>query len=56
MDVKKDMNLRFDRRSEQMPVRAREVKYHPTSVSGFDVVLNFYGCMNKIFTNILNLH
>lgn len=32
-DVKKDMNLRFDRRSEQMPVRAKEVKYHPSSVS-----------------------
>ena len=32
-DVKKDMNLRFDRRSEQMPVRAKEVKYHPSSVN-----------------------
>ncbi|KAL7484133.1 hypothetical protein ACHAW6_009786 [Cyclotella cf. meneghiniana] len=32
-DHKKGMNLRFERRSEQMPVRAREVKYHPSSVN-----------------------
>lgn len=32
-DAKKEMNLRFDRRSEQMPPQAREVKYHPSSVS-----------------------
>jgi DNA topoisomerase-6 subunit B len=32
-DVKKEMNLRFDRRSEQMPAQAKEVKYHPSSVS-----------------------
>lgn len=32
-DAKKEMNLRFDRMSEQMPPQAREVKYHPSSVS-----------------------
>ncbi len=29
---KKGMNLRFDRRSEQMPAQAREAKHHPSSV------------------------
>lgn len=32
-DEKKGMNLRFERRSEQMPAQAREVKHHPSSVS-----------------------
>lgn len=32
MDEKKGMNLRFERRSEQMPAQAREVKHHPSSV------------------------
>ena len=56
MDTKKDMNLRFDRRSEQMPVRAREVKYHPTSVSCIEVVLlrvpSFFLITFSIFINL----
>ena len=32
-DEKKRMNLRFERRSEQMPAQAREVKHHPSSVN-----------------------
>eukprot|EP01082_Thalassiosira_pseudonana_P013595 g12148.t1 g12148 contig6:1316318-1318642(-) len=32
-DEKKGMNLRFERRSEQMPAQAREVKHHPSSVN-----------------------
>ena len=32
-DERKGMNLRFERRSEQMPAQAREVKSHPSSVS-----------------------
>jgi DNA topoisomerase-6 subunit B len=32
-DEKKGMNLRFERRSEQMPSQAREVKHHPSSVN-----------------------
>ena len=32
-DVTKDMVIRYDRRSEQMPPPAREVKHHPSSVS-----------------------
>lgn len=30
---KRDMTIRYDRRSEQMPPPAREVKHHPSSVS-----------------------
>lgn len=30
---KKDVTIRYDRRSEQMPPPAREVKHHPSSVS-----------------------
>jgi DNA topoisomerase VI B subunit len=32
-DQKKDMTIRYDRRSEQMPPPAREVKHHPSSVN-----------------------
>ncbi|KAL9187886.1 hypothetical protein ACHAXT_006264 [Thalassiosira profunda] len=32
-DEKKGMHLRFERRSEQMPAQAREVKHHPSSVN-----------------------
>ncbi|KAL7530252.1 hypothetical protein ACHAXR_003388, partial [Thalassiosira sp. AJA248-18] len=32
-DEKKGMNLRFERRSEQMPAQAKEVKHHPSSVN-----------------------
>jgi len=32
-DAKKDMAIRYDRRSEQMPPPAREVKHHPSSVN-----------------------
>mmetsp|Transcript_26030 Transcript_26030/g.55382 ORF Transcript_26030/g.55382 Transcript_26030/m.55382 type:complete len:708 (+) Transcript_26030:220-2343(+) len=32
-DEKKEMTLRFERRSEQMPAQAREVKHHPSSVN-----------------------
>jgi len=32
-DSKKDMTIRYDRRSEQMPPPAREVKHHPSSVN-----------------------
>jgi DNA topoisomerase-6 subunit B len=32
-DPKKDMTIRYDRRSEQMPPPAREVKHHPSSVN-----------------------
>ena len=32
-DEKKDMTIRYDRRSEQMPPPAREVKHHPSSVN-----------------------
>ena len=32
-DGRKDVNLRYDRRSEQMPPPAREVKHHPSSVN-----------------------
>ena len=32
-DPKKDMTIRYDRRSEQMPAPAREVKHHPSSVN-----------------------
>mmetsp|Transcript_38754 Transcript_38754/g.69858 ORF Transcript_38754/g.69858 Transcript_38754/m.69858 type:complete len:706 (-) Transcript_38754:102-2219(-) len=32
-DEKKGMNLRFERRSEQMPAQAREVKHHPNGVN-----------------------
>lgn len=32
-DVKKTMKLQFERRSEQMPAQAREVKHHPSSVN-----------------------
>ena len=31
-DGTKDMTIRYDRRSEQMPPPAREVKHHPSSV------------------------
>ena len=32
-DAKKEMTIRYDRRSEQMPAPAKEVKHHPSSVS-----------------------
>eukprot|EP00562_Extubocellulus_spinifer_P027737 CAMPEP_0178651402 /NCGR_PEP_ID=MMETSP0698-20121128/22089_1 /TAXON_ID=265572 /ORGANISM="Extubocellulus spinifer, Strain CCMP396" /LENGTH=734 /DNA_ID=CAMNT_0020293023 /DNA_START=70 /DNA_END=2274 /DNA_ORIENTATION=- len=32
-DPKKDMSIRYGRRSEQMPPPAREVKHHPSSVN-----------------------
>jgi len=32
-DEKKAFHLQFDRRSEQMPAQAREVKHHPSSVN-----------------------
>lgn len=32
-DAKKDMVIRYDPRSEQMPAPAREVKHHPSSVN-----------------------
>jgi DNA topoisomerase-6 subunit B len=32
-DEKRDMNIRYDRRSEQMPPPAKEVKHHPSSVN-----------------------
>jgi DNA topoisomerase VI subunit B len=32
-DAKKEMTIRYDRRSEQMPSPAKEVKHHPSSVS-----------------------
>lgn len=32
-DCKKDVTIRYDRRSEQMPSPAREVNHHPSSVS-----------------------
>lgn len=32
-DAKREMSIRYDRRSEQMPPPAREVKHHPSSVS-----------------------
>jgi DNA topoisomerase VI subunit B len=32
-DSKRDMAIRYDRRSEQMPPAAREVKHHPASVN-----------------------
>lgn len=32
-DEKKNMQIRYDRRSEQMPPPAREVKHHPSSVN-----------------------
>lgn len=32
-DPKRDMAIRYDRRSEQMPPAAREVKHHPASVN-----------------------
>lgn len=32
-DIKKNMQIRYDRRSEQMPPPAREVKHHPSSVN-----------------------
>jgi DNA topoisomerase-6 subunit B len=32
-DSKRDMSIRYDRRSEQMPPPAREVKHHPASVN-----------------------
>lgn len=32
-DPKRDMAIRYDRRSEQMPSAAREVKHHPASVN-----------------------
>jgi len=32
-DSKKDVTIRYDRRSEQMPSPAREVKHHPSSVN-----------------------
>jgi len=38
-DEKKGMNLRFERRSEQMPAQAREVKHHPSSVSSSQLSL-----------------
>ena len=34
-DAKKDMTIRYDRRSEQMPPAAREVKHHPSGVNNF---------------------
>mmetsp|Transcript_27862 Transcript_27862/g.34397 ORF Transcript_27862/g.34397 Transcript_27862/m.34397 type:complete len:736 (+) Transcript_27862:127-2334(+) len=32
-DEKKEMKIRYDRRSEQMPAPAKEVKHHPSSVN-----------------------
>ena len=32
-DDKRNMNIRYDRRSDQMPPPAREVKHHPSSVN-----------------------
>lgn len=32
-DSKKDVTIRYDRRSDQMPCPAREVKHHPSSVN-----------------------
>lgn len=32
-DEKRNMNIRYDRRSEQMPPPAKEVKHHPSSVN-----------------------
>ncbi|EJK50110.1 hypothetical protein THAOC_30957 [Thalassiosira oceanica] len=32
-DAKKNFDLNFDRRSDNMPAQAREVKHHPTSVN-----------------------
>ena len=38
---KKDVTIRYDRRSEQMPPPAREVKHHPSSVSHVLLIYSF---------------
>lgn len=50
-DEKKGMNLKFERRSEQMPAQAREVKHHPSSVSCH--FINFHLCGEKNTRSII---
>ncbi|KAL7471547.1 hypothetical protein ACHAXS_011841 [Conticribra weissflogii] len=47
-DDKKGMNFKFERRSEQMPPAAREVKHHPSSVSHFRSVCVPYSLRIKL--------
>ena len=52
-DSKKDMTIRYDRRSEQMPPPAREVKHHPSSVSIIlDKAWEFMYCCRNILIQV----
>jgi len=52
-DEKKGMTLRFERRSEQMPAQAREVKHHPTSVNNLLVQQLLERTSNKSLVKFL---
>jgi len=51
-DEKKGMNLQFERRSEQMPAQAREVKHHPSSVNNLLVQQLLEKTKNKTLPQI----
>lgn len=52
-DEKRNMNIRYDRRSEQMPPPAKEVKHHPSSVNNLLVHQLLERTRCKTFLNFL---
>jgi DNA topoisomerase VI B subunit len=52
-DEKRNMNIRYDRRSEQMPPPAKEVKHHPSSVNNLLVQQLLERTQCKTFINFL---
>ena len=52
-DGKKDMTIRYDRRSEQMPPPAKEVKHHPSSVNNLLVQQLLDRSQSKTFLKFL---
>jgi DNA topoisomerase-6 subunit B len=49
-DPKRNMNIRYDRRSEQMPPPAQEVKHHPESVNNLLIqqLVQFTRCQTMV--------
>ncbi|KAL3938206.1 MAG: hypothetical protein SGARI_001832, partial [Bacillariaceae sp.] len=53
-DPKKNMSLRYDRRSEQMPALPREIKHHPSSVNNIIIHQLMERSNHKTLTQFLS--
>mmetsp|Transcript_15877 Transcript_15877/g.22617 ORF Transcript_15877/g.22617 Transcript_15877/m.22617 type:complete len:489 (+) Transcript_15877:132-1598(+) len=53
LDNKKDMTIRYERRSEQMPPPASEVKHHPSSVNNLIIQQLLHKTKSKTFLKFL---